>query len=129
MNNRDLVEQEVIDFHKRIEAWFRGNETDKAFALSEILESFHPQFTMSGASGNTLDFKSFAEWLPTAYGSFPDKKVELFDMQIAITEKHGLVEYVESQEANGEATKRKSSAVFIITENGAQWFHLLEKWI
>lgn len=129
MNNNYLVEQEIIFFHKFITQWFRGETQNREVLLDELLKGFHPHFRMKGASGNEMSYIDFTNWLPTAFGLFPDKEITLSGIQIFSTPNHGVAEYIETQRANGQTTHRKSSAIFVIENNTPQWYHLLEEWI
>ncbi|MDH6254135.1 hypothetical protein M2347_003862 [Chryseobacterium sp. H1D6B] len=130
MDKKELVQKEILDFHEHIENWFTGNTTDKQILLSNLLQNFHPDFKMKGSRGNELDYKGFADWLPSAFAKFSKMDIKVSDIKIQLSDKHALAAYVETQNIEGEINTRKASAVFLLEpENKVSWYHLLEEWI
>lgn len=129
MNNKEKITKELKDFCENIEKWFQGNEQDQNVLFERILSGFSPDFKMINGDGNTATIDMFSEWLPTVFGKFPDRSVEIEEIEIYHSEHHGLATYTEIQTTVGIANKRKSSAVFLLTEEKALWFHLIENWI
>ncbi|SFN79810.1 hypothetical protein SAMN05421594_4274 [Chryseobacterium oleae] len=128
MNNTEKVIKEIKEFHTDIEAWFRGKEDQKSL-YKKLLDGFNPDFKMVNGNNNTITLTAFSEWLPGAYGQFPDRSIVLENIEVHITESHGLASYVETQTTGSTVTRRKSSAVFLIDKERASWLHLVEKWI
>lgn len=128
MNNTEKVIKEIKEFHTDIEAWFRGKE-DQESLYKKLLAGFSTDFKMVNGNNDTITLASFSEWLPGAYGQFPDRSIVLENIEVHTTESHGLASYVEIQTTGSTVTRRKSSAVFVIDEERAFWLHLIEKWI
>lgn len=129
MSNKEKISKELKDFCENIEKWFQGNAEDQETLFREILSGFSPDFTMINGDGNTATLSLFSEWLPTVFGKFPDRSVHMEDIEIHSSEHHGLATYTEIQVTDGTANRRKSSAVFLLNEEKALWFHLIENWI
>ncbi|ASK29635.1 hypothetical protein CEY12_05735 [Chryseobacterium sp. T16E-39] len=130
MDKKEIVQKEILDFHQKIEDWFKGNTNDKESLLSDMLDNFHPHFYMKGSRGNELDYEGFSNWLPTAFKRFSQIKIEVSEIKIHLTDMHALAEYIETQNADGEINTRKASAVFVLNPDGrVSWYHLLEEWI
>jgi hypothetical protein len=130
MDKKELIQKEILDFHENIKDWFIGNTKDWEVLLSNLLENFHADFKMTGSRGNELDYKGFADWLPSAFAKFSEMDIKVSDIKIQLSDKHALAEYVETQDIEGEINTRKASAVFLLEpENKVSWYHLLEEWI
>ncbi|MBT2622233.1 hypothetical protein [Chryseobacterium sp. ISL-6] len=130
MDKKDLVKKEILDFHEKIENWFKGNTPDKEALLSAMLKDFHPYFRMKGSRGNELDYEGLVNWLPDAFGRFSEMEIKVSEINIQLSGQHALAEYVEKQNADGEINTRKASAVFLLhSDNSISWYHLLEEWI
>lgn len=130
MDKKDLVIKEIIDFHQNIENWFRGETEDKEALYAALMQNFHADFKMQGGSGNALDRATLSAWLPTVFAQFPNKEVAVSEINIFLTNRHALAEYLETQKLGDEITVRKSSAVFLLNDNSTVcWYHLLEQWL
>ncbi|MBV8326609.1 hypothetical protein [Chryseobacterium sp.] len=129
MNNTGKIEKEIKDFHENIERWFQGKAENQENLYSRLLSGFSPDFKMLNGNGDIVTLSMLAEWLPSAYGKFPDRKINLDNIEILHSENHGLATYTEIQITEATSTKRKSSALFLLDEEKALWFHLIEKWI
>lgn len=128
MNNDEKIIEEIKEFHRDIEAWFRGKE-DQESLYKKLLSGFNSDFKMISAHNNTITLASFSEWLPGVYGQFPDRSIVLDNIEVRSTERHGLASYVEIQTTGDSVTHRQSSAVFVMHQDKAFWLHLIEKWI
>ncbi|SHG88479.1 hypothetical protein [Chryseobacterium vrystaatense] len=128
MNNTDKIIKEIKEFHTDIEAWFRGKE-DQESLYRKLLSGFDSDFKMVNGHHNTVTLAAFSEWLPGAFGQFPDRSIVVENIEVQTTESHGMATYIEIQTTGSTLTKRKSSAVFVINEDKALWLHLIEKWI
>lgn len=129
MNNKEKIGKELKDFCENIEKWFQGNEQDQDVLYRKIISGFSPDFKMINGDGNTATLSLFSEWLPTVFGKFPDRSVQIEDIEITCTEHHGLATYIETQTTEGIVNRRKSSAVFLFNEEKTLWLHLIENWI
>ncbi|SIT19170.1 hypothetical protein SAMN05421786_10851 [Chryseobacterium ureilyticum] len=129
MNNTEKITKELNEFCENIEKWFRGNEKDQEALLKKILSGFSPDFKMINGDGNTATLSMFSEWLPSVFGKFPERSVQIENIQIHHSEHHGLATYTEIQTTEGITNKRKSSAIFVLNAEKALWFHLVEDWI
>jgi hypothetical protein len=129
MNNTEKIITEIKEFHTDIEVWFRGNTEDRDTLYEKILSGFTEEFKMITGNGDTVTLGAFSEWLPGAYGKFPDRIIVLENIEVYSTESHGLASYIEIQTTGDSITQRRSSAVFVINKDRALWLHLIEKWI
>lgn len=129
MNNTEKITKEITEFHETIEQWFRGNSENQEALYQKLLSGFTTEFKMINGNGDTVTFNMLSEWLPTVFGKFPERSVQVQDINVSHSDHHGLATYTEVQ-VNGEsANKRKSSAVFLLNEEKALWLHLIERWI
>lgn len=129
MDNKQKISTELKDFCKNIEKWFQGSEQDQDALLRTILSGFSPDFKMVNGDGNTATLSLFSDWLPTVFGKFPERSVQIENIEIHSSEHHGLATYIEIQTTEGITNRRKASAVFLINEEKALWLHLIENWI
>ncbi|UHO40434.1 hypothetical protein H5J24_10960 [Chryseobacterium capnotolerans] len=129
MNNKEKITKELKDFCENIEKWFQGNEKDANALSRKILSGFSPEFNMINGDGNPISLNLFSEWLPTVFGKFPDRSIQIENVEIHCSEYHGLATYTEIQITEGIINQRKGSAVFFFKEEKALWFHLVETWI
>jgi len=128
MNNTEKIVAEIKGFHRDIEAWFRGEE-DQNNLYQKLMSGFDADFKMITGNGDTVTLASFSEWLPEAYGKFPERSIVIENIEVQTTESHGLSSYIEIQTTGAAVTHRKSSAVFVIGAEKAFWLHLIENWI
>ncbi|WP_347219924.1 hypothetical protein [Chryseobacterium sp.] len=129
MNNKEKISTELKNFCENIEKCFQGNEQNQDALFRKILSGFSPDFKMINGDGNPITLTMLSEWLPTVFGKFPDRKVQIENIEIHHSDHHGLATYTEIQITEGIANKRKASAVFLFSEEKALWFHLIETWI
>ena len=129
MDNIGKIEKEIKDFHENIERWFQGKTEDQENLYTKLLSGFSPDFKMLNGNGDTVTLSALAEWLPSVYGKFTDRKITLENVGILHSDSHGLATYTEIQVTGQTLTKRKSSAVFLLDDEKALWLHLIEKWI
>ena len=129
MNNTEKITKEITEFHETIEQWFQGNSENQEALYQKLLSGFSTEFKMINGNGDTVTFNMFSEWLPTVFGKFPERSVQVQDIDVSHSDHHGLATYTETQVTGDSANKRKSSAVFLLDEEKALWFHLIERWI
>ncbi|AZB07414.1 hypothetical protein EG344_00460 [Chryseobacterium sp. G0162] len=129
MNNKEKINAELKDFCENIEKWFQGNEENQDVLFNKILAGFSPEFKMINGDGNSATLAMFSEWLPTVFGKFPDRRVQIENIEIHCSEHHGLATYTEIQTTEGIANIRKASAVFLLNQEKAFWFNLVETWM
>ncbi|UKB85947.1 hypothetical protein LF887_10065 [Chryseobacterium sp. MEBOG06] len=129
MNNTEKIIKEIKEFHKNIEKWFQGKSENQDGLYTKLISGFSPDFRMINGNGDTVTLPILSEWLPTVFGKFQDRSVQVENIEINTSEYHGLAAYTEIQITDGIINKRKSSAVFLLDEERALWFHLIEKWI
>jgi hypothetical protein len=79
---------------------------------------------MINGNGDTVTLNMFSEWLPTVFGKFPERSVQVQDIEVSHSDHHGLATYTEIQITGESANKRKSSAVFLLNEEKACGFIL-----
>ncbi len=129
MNNTEKITKEITEFHETIEQWFRGNSENQDVLYQNLLSGFSTEFKMINGNGDTVTLNMFSEWLPTVFGKFPERSVQVQDIEVSHSDHHGLATYTEIQVTGDSANKRKSSAVFLLNEEKALWLHLIERWI
>lgn len=129
MSITEKIRKEIQGFHDDIETWFQGKSEDQEALYRQLLSGFSPDFKMINGNSDLVTLSMFSDWLPTVYGKFQDRHVNVEDIEIQYSESHGLATYTEIQVTGETSTKRKSSAVFLISEEKALWLHLIEKWI
>lgn len=127
--NVKIAEQQVKEFCKNIEIWFNGNATSRDTLHQRISTSFDSSFKMITGDGNEINYQSFLTWLPSVYGQFPTRKIQVSDLKGCGTSHHVLVQFTETQFTDDLITKRQSSAVFVINQEKALWYHLVEQWV
>ncbi|WP_343608375.1 hypothetical protein [Chryseobacterium oranimense] len=128
MNNSEKIITEIKEFHRDIEAWFRG-EKDQDSLYKKLLSGFDGDFKMITGNGDTITLGAFSEWLPGSYAQFPNRSIVIENIEVEATESHGLASYIEIQTTGTTVTQRKSSAVFVVRGEKAFWLHLIENWI
>ena len=129
MNNTEKITKEITEFHETIEKWFRGNSENQDVLYQKLLSGFSTEFKMINGNGDTVTLNMFSEWFPTVFGKFPERSVQVQDIEIYYSDHHGLATYTEIQVTGDSVNKRKSSAVFLLNEEKVLWFHLIEHWI
>ncbi|AJH15543.1 hypothetical protein [Myroides profundi] len=129
MSNLELGKQQVIDFHINIQTWFNGTASNKEVLYKAIVNTFDPSFKMTNGDGNSVSYDAFTQWLPTVYGKFPTRQVEVKELKGYATFSHIIVEYIEIQQTEGIRTERESSAVFTLKDQQAIWYNLIERWV
>lgn len=123
-----LGQQQVRDFCTHIEQWFNGTATDKQMLYDALINTFHPAFTLRNGDGQTIDFPMLTQWLQQVYGQFPTRTVTLENLNGYATAHHVVVTYTEIQITGDSQNKRTASAVFLLQEGKALWYHLVEDW-
>lgn len=129
MNNTEKITREITEFHKNIEKWFQGKAENQEILYQQLLSGFSPDFRMVNGDGNPVTLSLFSDWLPTTFGKFPGRMIQVENIEVHHSDHHGLATYIETQTTEGITNKRKSSAVFLLSEEKALWFHLIENWI
>lgn len=129
MNNTEKTIREITEFHRNIEQWFQGKSAEQEILYQQLLSGFSPDFKMINGNGDTVTLKMFTDWLPSVFGKFPERSVQVEDIEVSLSDHHGLATYTETQTTEGITNKRRSSAIFLFNEERALWFHLIENWI
>lgn len=129
MSNTEKIIQEIEGFHQNIEKWFQGNSENQEDLYQELLSGFSPEFKMINGNGDTVTLSMLSEWLPSVFGKFPERSIQVENIAVNHTDHHGLATYIETQITGETTTQRKSSAVFLMNEEKALWLHLIENWI
>lgn len=127
-NNVELGKQQVLDFGTNIEIWFNGTASDPKSVYQAILSSFDPAFLLLTGDGDTINFNQLSQWLEKVYGQFPTRKVVIQQLEGHATSQHILLTYTEVQSTDGIENIRHASAVFVVREDRAYWYHLVEQW-
>ncbi|PYF74702.1 hypothetical protein [Pedobacter nutrimenti] len=126
--NVTIAKQQVKEFCKNIEIWFNGTASGKDTLYQRISTSFDSSFAMITGDGNEINYQTFLTWLTSVYGQFPTRKIQVSDLKGYSTSHHVLVQFTEAQFTDDLITKRQSSAVFVIHQKKALWYHLVEQW-
>jgi hypothetical protein len=129
MSNTEKIIWEIEEFHRNIEKWFQGKTENQESLYNELLSGFSPDFKMINGNGDTVTLSMFGDWLPTVFGKFPERNIQVENIVVHDSEHHGLANYIETQVTGDITTKRTSSAVFLLNEEKAIWLHLIENWI
>ncbi|CAD0218105.1 hypothetical protein KYG33_02280 [Chryseobacterium sp. D764] len=129
MSNTEKIIWEIEEFHRNIEKWFQGKTENQESLYNELLSGFSPDFKMINGNGDTVTLSMFGDWLPTIFGKFPERNIQVENIVVHDSEHHGLATYIETQVTGDITTKRTSSAVFLLNEEKAIWLHLVENWI
>jgi hypothetical protein len=129
MNNTEKIVWEIEEFHRNIEKWFQGKAENQESLYKELLSGFSPDFKMINGNGDIVTLSMFTEWLPTVFGKFPERSIQVENIAVNHSEYHGLATYIETQVTGEITTKRTSSAIFLLNEEKALWLHLIENWI
>lgn len=129
MNNTEKIICEIEEFHGNIEKWFQGKAESQESLYQELLSGFSQNFKMINGNGDTVTLSMLEEWLPTVFGKFPERSIQVENIEVNHSAHHGLATYIEKQITGEVLTKRKSSAVFLLDKEKALWLHLIENWI
>ncbi|MCP1300996.1 hypothetical protein NK356_17610 [Chryseobacterium sp. S0630] len=129
MNNTEKIIWEIEEFHRNIEKWFQGKTENQESLYQELSAGFSQDFKMINGNGDTVTLSMLGEWLPTVFGKFPERSIQVENIEINHSGNHGLATYIETQVTGEIITKRKSSAVFLLDKEKALWLHLIENWI
>lgn len=129
MNNTEKIIREIIEFHQNIEKWFQGKTENQQALYRTLLSGFSPEFRMINGNGDTVTLSTLSDWLPTVFGKFPQRTIQVENIEVNHSEHHGLATYTETQVTGETVTRRASSAVFLLNEEKALWLHLIERWI
>ncbi|WP_343687837.1 hypothetical protein [Chryseobacterium gleum] len=129
MNNTEKIIGEIIEFHQNIEKWFQGKTENRKNLHRKLLSGFSPEFRMINGNGDTVTLSMLSDWLPTVFGKFPQRTIQVENIEVNHSEHHGLATYTETQVTGETVTRRASSAVFLLHEEKALWLHLIERWI
>ncbi len=129
MNNTEKIIGEIEGFHRNIEKWFQGKTEDQESLYKELLSGFSTDFKMINGNGDTVTLSMLEDWLPSVFGKFPERNIEVENIEVQYSDHHGLATYTENQVTGETANKRQSSAVFLLNEEKALWLHLIENWM
>lgn len=129
MNNTEKIIREIIEFHQNIERWFQGKTENRENLHRKLLSGFSPEFRMINGNGDTVTLSMLSDWLPTVFGKFPQRTIQVENIEVNHSEHHGLATYTETQVTGETVTRRASSAVFLLNEEKALWLHLIERWM
>ena len=124
-----LGQEQVQQFCANIQQWFNGNATNKKALYQAITSTFDPNFQLINGDGQTINFSMLTQWLQQVYGQFPTRTVKLENLNGYATAHHVVVTYTEIQTTGETQNTRNASAVFIIQDNQALWYHLVEQWV
>jgi len=124
---------EVVDLHRFFVDWFDKQRCDKAdFGRFESVMG--EGFTMVVPSGQLLDRDAVLGYVKASRATLDgDFAIAIEDIRPAWQAGDIIVlTYVEAQQRAGQASRRRSSAVFTTNSsapNGVEWRHLHETWL
>jgi hypothetical protein len=126
----DKAEAEVHRLHAFFVAWFRGEAAD----FSDCERAFAGDFRMVTPDGAVHARAAVVDRLRAARASTDvDFAIEIAEPRLAwLRDDAVLLEYVERQHRDGQATARRATGLFIRAESapaGVLWRHLQETWI
>ncbi|WP_192384841.1 DUF4440 domain-containing protein [Mesorhizobium silamurunense] len=124
---------EVVDLHRFFVDWFDKRRADKA-DFSRFERVMGEDFFMVVPSGQLLDRDAVLGYVRASRGSFDgDFAISIEDIRPGWQAGNVIVlTYVEAQRRAGQASLRRSSAVFTPNSsapNGVEWRHLHETWL
>ncbi|MBB1137912.1 hypothetical protein [Myroides sp. WP-1] len=123
-----LGQEQVRLFCLYIEQWFNGTATHRDDLYEAIIRTFHPAFHLINGDDQTINFSMLTQWLHQVYGQFPTRTVKIENFNGYASSHHVVVTYTEIQTTGDTQTTREASAVFLIEDNQALWYHLVEVW-
>ncbi|WP_426478379.1 hypothetical protein ACP3T3_02625 [Chryseobacterium sp. CBSDS_008] len=129
MNSTEKITWEIVEFHKNIEKWFQGKTENREALYSKLLSGFSPEFKMINGNGDAVTLSMLSEWLPSVFGKFPGRNIQVENIEVNYSDDHGLATYTETQVTGEITTQRTSSAIFLLNKEKALWLHLIESWI
>ena len=126
--------QDVVELHAFFEAWLGGAAPKSEAAFARLEDALAPSFTMVAPDGQRLGRDEVVASLRMAHGSRAGVR-----FRIGVQDAEALflappvvtVGYIEEQEANGQVTRRRSTAVLAARAGGGRtlWHALHETWI
>jgi len=124
---------EVVDLHRFFVDWFDKQCADKA-DFSRFESVMGKGFTMVVPSGQLLDRDAVLGYVRASRATLDgDFAIAIEDIRPAWQAGDVIVlTYVEAQQRAGQASRRRSSAVFTTNSsapNGVEWRHLHETWL
>lgn len=126
------VRAEVEALHEIFVAWFAGTIAKERFE-SEILSRLDPGMTFIAPTGALLDYDALISMLRQRYGSNPDLRITIRNLQIRhVLDSHIVATYEERQftarTSAPSETVRISTAVFA-KAMPLRWLHVHETWM
>ncbi|MFI0445359.1 nuclear transport factor 2 family protein [Actinomadura sp. 6N118] len=137
---RGQVEAEIVDQHRFIEAWLRGDADRSAQAYGTFVARHTPDFVLNGPGGDATPRDGLMAGLEGAHGAMPGLVIEIRDVRV-LEERDNLIVavYEEHQTSPAERSTRRSTVVFVREGTGREgtgqqgaglrWRHLHETWI
>jgi hypothetical protein len=126
----DKAEAEVHRLHAFFVAWFRGEAAD----FSDCERAFAGDFRMVTPDGAVHARAAVVDRLRAARASTGvDFAIEIAEPRLAwLRDDAVLLEYIERQHRDGQATARRATGLFTAAESapgGVLWRHVQETWI
>ena len=128
----DLAWQEVVALHAFFETWLQ--ESQSVMDFSEVEAAIGKNFRLISPDGTIDEREAIISSIRDARGS----RGRTFTM--AVLDPHAiwagdgavLLEYTEQQYRDGQTTRRRSTALFLVNPaapRGVEWRHLQETWL
>jgi hypothetical protein len=128
----DAARAEVPDLHEFLVAWFTGTVADTDVAFARFTQVLHPQFTMIGPAGETLDRDAVVTSIRAAHATAgAGFAIEVRSLVVRILDENvALVTYEERQLDDGRVRNRRVSTAHLVrarsAPGGVLWRHLHE---
>jgi len=154
-DQRQIVENEIVELHRFFVPWFRGTtpESDKAEEFRAFESHFHPRFEMDAPFQSGLDYDAVMEMINGLFGSeknngfdieiknvkllFDDRTIaDKLSIDMAECDDECIVAQYEEWQISSDSSKttvRQSYIMFEVEHSGIsplgiQWRKLHEEW-
>ncbi len=117
---------EVLNAHTAIEDWLGKGRGD----LPGLLRRFSPRFSMITPAGSCIDHEALGGLFTAQRKGRPGLAIQIDSMVLLEEWPHGaVVTYRERQHSPQTGTTvRRSTAMFVLENDGLVWRHLHETW-
>ncbi|MFG2000290.1 nuclear transport factor 2 family protein [Spirillospora sp. NPDC048911] len=129
-DTRSQAEAEIVDQHRFIEAWLRGDADRSSQVYEKFVARHTPDFVLNGPGGDAAPRDALMAGLEGAHGAVPGLAIEIRDVRV-LEERDGLIlaVYEEHQTSPSERNARRSTVVLVRDGSDLRWRHLHETWI
>ena len=128
--------REIVELHRFFTDWFRATLPRDEGDLARFSGVMAPGMVFVSTSGAVVERAALVEGVRRGYGRWrddPEAAIRIDGYRFLHREGElGLAIYEESQQAAGQRTSRRSTALFRrqpAAPNGLEWLHVHETWI